>query len=602
MSASPAQENTVRLVKDAAQIVDVIGECVALKRSGVNLKGRCPFHAEKTPSFMVNPDRQSFHCFGCGEGGDVFSFMMAYHRMTFPEALKSLANRYHITLPEREYSAVDQARAKKREVLFAANERAAAVYHDFLSRDPGAEQARAYLKERGMTPEIIESFKIGYAPDSWDFLVKRISRGEFSPALAEEAGLLVSKPQGGYYDRFRDRILFPIFDLTGRVVGFGGRILGDGQPKYLNSPETPIYDKSRTLFGLYQHRDKVRQARRAVIVEGNFDLLALAVHGLDNVVAPLGTALTQAQVRVLKGYADEVILLFDGDAAGLKAALRSVPIFLAEQVAARIAVLPAEHDPDTFIREQGRAGLEKLLDNSAPLMDFVFDQLVDKYGTAVQGKARILEELRPLIESTGDNPLQRSVLVSHFSDRLRLDPGQVLSGFKAAGRTKSGRRPATDGQTSRELTLPRVQRHLLEFLILYPQFLERFVGAGIEDVLDDPAALNIFNQLQEIGTVGGPEQLLDLLPAGPERTFVSSLLVSAPVLSEEDRDAELEKMVIEKLAWLAAYRLKKEKDGLARDIEAAQQAGDDELLMTLHVRKVEINQALDAAAAEQDDF
>lgn len=603
MTAYQDQGNAVRMVKDAAQIVDVIGECVTLKRSGANLKGRCPFHAEKTPSFMVNPDRQSFHCFGCGEGGDVFSFMMQYHRMTFPEALKSLADRYHVILPEREYSATDQAQAKKREALFAANERAMAVYQDFLTRDPGAAKARAYLEKREMPREIVETFKLGYAPDSWDFLAAKISRADFSPALAEEAGLLVRKDKGGYYDRFRDRVLFPIFNLTGRVVGFGGRILGDGQPKYLNSPETPIFDKGRTLFGLYQHRDKIRQIRRAVIVEGNFDLLALAAHGLDYVVAPLGTALTSAQVRLLKGYADEVILLFDGDAAGIKAAMRAVPIFLAEQVAARIAVLPAEHDPDTFIREHGRQGLEEHLEKSVQLLDFVFDRLVEKYGLTVEGKTRILKELQPLIEPAGDNQLQRSVLISHFSERLQLDPTQILSAFQAAAKTgKTG--PVIKGGEA-DFVLPRPQRQLLEFLILYPRFLERFTAVGLDDVVQEPGAAAILNQLKEIiaeDGAAGPEQLLDRLPAGPARTFVSQLLVSAPVLADEDQDDELEKMAAEKVAWLSLARLKKEKEFLDREIAEAQKAGDDDLLLKLLTRKQELNQQSQAISTVDDEF
>ncbi|OGQ99296.1 MAG: DNA primase [Deltaproteobacteria bacterium RIFOXYD12_FULL_57_12] len=598
MSLPPVQDNALQRVKDAAQIVDIVGEVVALKRTGINLKGLCPFHAEKTPSFTVNPDRQTFHCFGCGEGGDVFSFLMKYHRMTFPEALRELAGRYHIPLPERDYSSpTDQARSKQRESLFKANERAAAVYHDFLLTAAAAAPARAYLEKRGIPPAIIKAFRLGYAPDSWDFLSRKIAGTDFPPTLAEEAGLIVRKPQGSYYDRFRDRVLCPLFDLTGKVMGFGGRILGDGTPKYLNSPETPIFDKGRTLFGLFQNKDAIRKAGRSLIVEGNFDLLSLAAQGIDHAVAPLGTALTQPQIRILKGYAEQVILFFDGDAAGLKAALRSVPLFLAEQVSARVAVLPPEHDPDTYIRQYGREQLERLLDQAQGLLDFVFEQLMTRHGTTPEGKSRILAELRPLIESSADNPLQHSVLVAHFSERLQLDPGQMLRGFQEAARARS--RPAPPPGPSASAgsalaALPTVQRQLLEFLILYPRYLPQFLDHGVEEILVDPAAAAIVTGLREISALpqtGGPEQLLDLLPAGPERAFVSSLLVSAPLLPDDGSEDALTLTAKEKLVWLAAERHKRTSAGLLREIKAAQRAGDTDRLQELMVKKMAMNRA-----------
>lgn len=426
MTSSFEYKDAVQRVKEAAQIVDIIGECVSLKRAGINLKGLCPFHAEKTPSFMVNPARQSFHCFGCGEGGDVFSFMMKYYNLTFPETLKQLAQRYHITLPEKQFTTEDQARAEKRQKLFDANERAARMYHEYLLKHEGAAPAREYLKKREISPEMISKFMLGYAPDGWDFLSSKVARSSITLAEAEEAGLLVRKDRGGFYDRFRDRVLFPIFDLTGRIVGFGGRILGQGEPKYLNSPETLIFDKGRLLFGLFQHRDVIRKTREAVVVEGNFDLLALATFGVDNVVAPLGTALTQPQIRLLKGYADEVILLFDGDEAGIRAAMRAIPLFLTEQVAARVALLPAGHDPDSYIRAHGRDGLQKKLLAALPMLEFAFERLKDQHGLSMAGKGKILADLEPLIEASGSSPFQLSVLISEFSNKLGLNPDQVM--------------------------------------------------------------------------------------------------------------------------------------------------------------------------------
>jgi DNA primase len=455
------------------------------------------------------------------------------------------------------------------------------------------------LEKRGIPLPAIKKYKLGYAPDSWDFLIKRCRRADIPLEDVEAAGLVVKRDRGGYYDRFRDRVLFPIFDLTGKVVGFGGRILGDGEPKYLNSPETLIYNKSRILFGLYHHKDRIRRLKRGVIVEGNFDLLSLAVHGLDYCVAPLGTALTPVQVRIIKGYVDEVILLFDGDTAGLKAAMRAVPIFLGEQVQARVAILPDGHDPDTFVAEFGRPALEKYLDDALPLPEFVLEQLLEKYGLTIEGKGRILKELQPLVESVSNNPLQRSVLISRFCDRLELDVKQVEGGFKAAAGPAPQQRSV---EKKSETTLPPKQKHLLEFLIIHPEFLQQFVDNGIAEVLDAPVARNIFDYLKNIDpAVGqaGPEMLLDILPEGAERSLVTSLLISAQTYGEEE-DVLLAEVAAEQLAWLNRVRIKKQIDLLSREIQTAIKAQDDGLLMELSRKKIELNRVLSASPAGDD--
>jgi len=602
MTSSFEQKDAVQRVKDAAQIADIIGECVSLKRAGANMKGLCPFHAEKTPSFMVNPARQSFHCFGCGEGGDVFSFMMKYYNLTFFETLKELAQRYQITLPERHSSAEDGGKAEKRQKLFDANERAALMYHEYLLNNPGGALARDYLKKRAITGEMISTFKLGYAPAGWNFLSNKVAKSSITLEEAEEAGLLVRKERGGFYDRFRDRILFPISELTGRVVGFGGRILGEGEPKYLNTPETLIFDKSRILFGLFQHRDAIRKTRQAVVVEGNFDLLALASYGIDNVVAPLGTALTQPQIRLLKGYTDEVVLLFDGDEAGIKAAMRAVPLFLAEQVAARVALLPAMHDPDTYIRAHGKDGLEKYLVSALPTLEFAFEHLQNKHGMSMTGKGKILEELEPLIQASGSSPFQQSVLISEFSNKLGLDPDQVMQGFKAAGRKKSRERPgginvgpAKKEPAKTDIQLPRKQAQLLEFLIFYPRYLKRFLEAGIEDILVDSLAGNILDALQKLTAENeavGPEQLMENLQEGPERSYVSRLLISSPFLRQDEQEELIDEMAEEVLIWLVRYRFKKEIRQLSEEIQNAQQNQDHKQLEELLLRKAALNKHL----------
>ncbi|NTV12419.1 MAG: DNA primase [Desulfobulbaceae bacterium] len=583
--SQPANNDAVQRVKDAADIVEIIGEVVSLKKAGVNYKGCCPFHSEKTPSFTVNPQRGSFHCFGCNEGGDVFSFFMKYHNTTFPEALQNLARRYNVLLPEKPLSHQDQARAKKKAGLYEVLEKAANLYHELLVQGSDAEEARRYLADRGIPQETVRAFRLGYAPESWDFLARKLSSPE-EIELATEAGLLVKKDAGRNYDRFRSRLLCPIFNLAGQVAGFSGRILGDGQPKYLNSPESPVYDKSRLLFGLYQNREAIRRHRRCLLVEGNFDLLALTAQGLDYTAAPLGTALTSQQIRALKGYAEEVFILFDGDAAGVKAAVRAVPILLAEELPARVVVLPTGHDPDTYVREFGREKLEEVLAQALPLTDFVFASLVARYGSGLEGKAKIATELRTMLAGLAGHQLQHSVFVAHFSQKLGISAEQLISGKTAAPTSPPS--PTTSAENSDKF-LPHNQKQLLEFLIIFPEFLQKFIEAGIQGTITSTFGRNILSHLQEAGHYesGRHERLLDLA-AGPEKAFISRLLITAPSFTDEARELA----AAEKLTWLRQCGIKLRLEELSKQINETQKTGDFEHLMRLMAQKKDLDNEL----------
>lgn len=563
-------EPAVQEVKEAADILAIIAERVNLIKSGINYKGLCPFHSERTPSFTVNPARQSFYCFGCGEGGDVFSFLMKYDNVSFPEALQEVARRYNIVLPEKKGSAADQALARKRLELQAVNSSAVACYHDFLLKDPAARQARGYLAERGMTAEIIEEFVLGYAPDSWDFIGRQLRK--YPAARLKEAGLVIEKKSGGYYDRFRRRILFPIFDINGRVAGFGGRIIGEGQPKYLNTDRTLLFDKGRTLFGLYQNKDAIRSQKRCLVVEGNFDLLALAAYGIRNVVAPLGTALTAQHVRKLKGYADEVVLLFDGDNAGLKAAMRAAPLFLAELIEARVAILPKDHDPDSFVRQFGKDGLLSHLESATRLPEFCFAELVKKHGTSVEGKARIVQDLGQLIAILDDQHLQRTIFINHFSEKLHIEPEKLAQA--AAPRPSQPKKEKTKPAITTQL--PIKHRQLLEFLLSYPCYLPSFRQAGIEEVLGEAAGkilLDLLIAQFEQRPDAGPEALL--LAADQEvKALLSKLLTTAPRYDEEQQ----EQIAANMLAWLEQRSMKRKTRMLTEKIQAAQRNHDEDLL------------------------
>ncbi len=590
MAVPDSREEVKNRVREAADIVEVIGECVQLRRVGSRFTGLCPFHAEKTPSFSVNPQGQFFHCFGCGESGDVFSFVMKYHHMGFPEALETLARRYHIDLPRRRLSDRDKVRIREREALYHVNETAAAIYQQCLRSGNASRAARQYLEQRQVPGEIVERYRLGYAPapesGGWDFITRRLQAEKIPVADVERAGLAVRRERGGYYDRFRDRVLFPILDMTGRVVAFGGRLLGDGKPKYMNSPESAVFDKSRVLFGLFQHRQAIRQSRRALVVEGNFDLLLLAVHGIDNVVAPLGTSLTRTHVRLLRGYCDEVVLLFDGDAAGLKAAMRSVPLFLAEQVEGKVAILPEGHDPDSLVREQGPGGITTLVEQARPLAEFVFDSLVRLHGLSLSGKNRIIAELQDLISQSSD-PAQKSLMASHFGEKLGVTPERFLARSSRGRTVSSGTAPSP----SRE-AIPRRERQVLDFLILYPEYFHELEAAGLEEVVSGEVTCQVIDALKR-GSAAGPcssEQLLSLLEGEEERRYVAGLLMRElgdDLVDEEARNMQVQSMCEELITWIRLFRHRKSGRDLLQQINEAQKNGDTALLMDLLRRRQE---------------
>jgi DNA primase len=595
MTYSQQWEGITEQVKERADIVQIIGECVDLKRSGVRYLGLCPFHGEKTPSFSVHSGQQFFHCFGCGESGDVFTFMMKYYNLDFPGALKELARRYQIELPEKPVSAEERRQKEQRRLIYRVNEKAAAIFRRYLIEAKEAASAREYLQKRAISPDIQERFTIGYAPSvetsGWDFLARQLSSEE--KTAAEIAGLLVKKERGGVYDRFRDRILFPIYEVDGRIAGFGGRIVGEGQPKYMNSPESPVFDKSRLLLGLYQQREPIRLQRRVILVEGNFDMVSLVAGGCENVVAPLGTALTRKQIRVLKRLVDTVILLFDGDAAGLKAAVRAVPLFLAEQVEGKVALLPTGHDPDTFIRQEGLEELSSLLGRAEPLAEFVLAQLIRQHGLTLSGKNRIVEELLPLINEAGSS-LQRAVMISHFGEKLGIPSEQIAASL--AGDKKPTQRSAPVTQLKRESALSPAQRRLAGFMVMYPMALPKLETAGIRDYLTGGIGEILFLQIKSLlqnSRDVQPEELLTVLPDGPEHDFVTGILLKASSLIPQNLDGDdLESEIDEVMEWLRIEKLKRESEELLRKISDIQGGYDQESLGVLLQQKQKVDREL----------
>jgi DNA primase len=440
-------EDVLADIRDRASIVEIVSAHVTLRKVGRNHVGLCPFHAEKSPSFTVSDDRGMFHCFGCGAGGNVFTFITKMESLPFPEVVERLAARYGVTLPER----VDDPERRERDALFGLNDKAARFFERHLWEGADAEPVRRYLDERGISQETATRFRLGYAPGGGAVLVGRLRQAGQTLEQATRLGLIVARREGsGHYDRFRGRLMFPITNASGRVVGFGSRSVpgtasarGDA-PKYLNSPETPLYKKGSHLYGLALARGAIRGAERVLVVEGNFDVLALAEAGVENVVASLGTALTLDQLRVLKRVTPEIVVFFDGDAAGQAAAEKSLPIFLEAGLWGHGAFLPAGDDPDSFVRREGPEAVAALLAQSSSLFDFYLDRAV-RAGSSVPERARVAARVAELVRKIAD-PFAYDMTVRRAADRLGISEELLRRAPSAGGAATVAAAPAVPMQ------------------------------------------------------------------------------------------------------------------------------------------------------------
>ena len=432
-----------------ADIVDVIDTYVPLRKAGKNHKALCPFHEEKTPSFNVSQDKQFYHCFGCGAGGTVVSFLMEYSGLGFIEAIEDLAGRYGLEIPRE---AGYQPESNRHDELYELLERVTKFYRSQL-REKG-DNAIDYLKKRGITGALANDYEIGYAPAGWQNLISALGKSDLEKTRLEEAGMIIHGDKDGYYDRFRDRIMFPIRDQRGRVIGFGGRVLGNDTPKYLNSPETPLYHKGRELYGLYQARQKSKQLEQLYIVEGYMDVIALAQHGISNAVATLGTAATEHHLEKLYRVSDKVIFCFDGDEAGKKAAERALEITIPHLREGRQALfnfMPEGDDPDSFVRQHGP---EKFLsgENTVPLSDFLLDSIKSKVGISTrEGRANFLDWILPYIAKMPGSGL-RQLLLQDVAGIAEIDVGSVDKLLQDNPRGEPGRQKRPRSRMQKEKT------------------------------------------------------------------------------------------------------------------------------------------------------
>ncbi len=417
---------TIQQIRERIDIVELISSYVSLSKAGQNFKGLCPFHSEKSPSFSVNPVSQYFHCFGCQEGGDAFTFLMKQEKMDFVEALRELSQRAGIALPERRSPNPRTDSGLSRERYFHLYQLAASWYHQNLQEASEAQEARAYLDQRGIARESWKTFQIGYAPEGWNGLSHWMERQSVKIEELVRAGLVVRKEKDGAqgfstYDRFRNRVLFPIADTRGQVLGFGGRVLQEeASPKYLNSPETDLFFKGRSLYGLDKARQSASTEGRFFLVEGYFDVIALYEHGITNAVAPLGTALTADHVQILRRFASSVMLVFDGDTAGVKAALRTLDLFVNSEMDVRVLLLPAGDDPDTYIRTHGVEAFQELAERASTLLNVVVTSVLDKaQKDSIPDRVKRADEILAILQKT-KNPLEKDEYLKVVAERLGI--------------------------------------------------------------------------------------------------------------------------------------------------------------------------------------
>jgi len=408
--AGTIPEDIINDIQDRCDIVEVISGYIPLKKTGRSFKAHCPFHHEKTPSFIVSPDKQIYHCFGCGVGGNVFNFLMRYEKIEFPEAVENLAKRVGVVLPKKEFKSFEKESLNQK--LYKINELAGNFYHQFLFSSKEATAARDYLAERKVDVETAKRFKLGFAPDSWDSLLKFLRSKSVSLDLIEKAGLsVIRENKSGYYDRFRNRIIFPIFDIKSRIIAFGARVLGDSLPKYINSPETSIYSKGRNIFGLNFAKEVIRKNDFVIIVEGYLDFIIPYQEGIDNVVASSGTALTVEQIRLLKRYSRNAAMVFDADQAGQLATLRSLDLFIEEDMNVKVVDLPEGYDPDSFVRKNGAKYFKEKIKEAKNLFDYKLNLLSYQYDSKkIEGKANIAKEMLPTIKRFKNAVLKSSYL------------------------------------------------------------------------------------------------------------------------------------------------------------------------------------------------
>jgi DNA primase len=575
-------------VRSAANIVSVVSEYVALKKRGRNHVARCPFHNEKTPSFNVNEEKQIFMCFGCGVGGDVFKFVMQIEHLSFPEAVRFIAERHGIALPEATAPSAAAA-ASSTDILRKAMAETVAMYHRCLLDTQEGKPALKYLQERGISHETIARFQLGYSPAEGEALVQTMRNKGFTSEALEECGLARRSEDGSrFYDAFRGRIMFPINDIRGRTIAFGARAMGDRPPKYLNSPETKLYNKSRNLFGLSFSKEAIKALDQAILVEGYMDFIIPFQYGVENLVASLGTSLTPQQVELLGRYTREVVVSYDPDSAGLAATQRSLDLFLEGDFRVKVLRLPAGQDPDLYVRKAGPAEYRNRARDSVSYLEFLLDAAIQNQGALgdPKKKVQVMNTVLPYLAKL-PSAVERSDYVFQFARKLGIEDQQLLAETRRAAQQKRVR--LAEGPVASAVSMKFAEKRLLQLLLnnadLQLQILplcskQDFEGMAAERIFS--ALLDVYSR-EQLGTYEGLHRHF----AGEAEQDLLAQLEIEEVPEDPSRDTAESFLNALRTMKLAAYKQKI----LAKIAEAAER-NDDEMLNHLFEQRIRVDREL----------
>ncbi len=582
--------STIEEIRDKADIVNIVSEYVQLKKRGKNYVGLCPFHSEKTPSFTVSPEKKLFHCFGCSEGGNVFAFIMKMENMDFVEAVKHLGDKLSIRVEEK---IVGKKEGKGKEKYYEVTSLAEKYFKEILWSDTG-EIARDYISNRGIDEKTAKEFSLGYALDEWDALTKYLIQRGAAPEDIAKSGLALPREGGtGYYDRFRNRIIFPIFNHRGAPIGFGGRGLKNEEPKYINSPDTPIYNKGYVLYGLNFAKNEIRKHGFAILVEGYMDLITCRQYEIKNVVASLGTALTENQSKLLLRFTSKIILAFDSDQAGELAAQRSVEILKSLGAEVRVAIMPDGKDPDECIRKKGAKEFEKAIDNSIPWISFKIQGVLSRYNTQdIEDKAKAVREIVPII-ARERNTVIKAEYIKALSEKIKVDKEIISSEVKKAGFYKGKSKKGGDYLKSViEKPMPKIfkaEEVVLKFAAERDDILKLLKENLHWNDFTDKNHKLIAELLLSTDFKSKGDRihfLADNLPDENSKKTLSRMLVAGEEINYDER------IIVDCLNAIKAHHLKVRMEKLKDEMKAAEEAKEIEKVTELHKEFTECNQLL----------
>lgn len=573
-------EYIIDQVRDRTDISEVISRYVPLRKAGRNYKALCPFHHEKTPSFMVSPAKQIYHCFGCGAGGNVFNFLMKYERLEFPEAVRELAQRAGVTIPVVSKPGADKGNLS--ENLHTITEIAVSFYCGNLITGESAKAPRLYLEKRGIAPNMVEKFKLGYAPRLWGALLEYLKKKGYNDSLLEKSGLVIKGKDGRFFDRFRDRVIFPISDIKGKIKGFGSRVLDESTPKYMNSPDTFIYNKGSHLYGLNLSWEDIRDKNSAVVVEGYIDLLTPFQHGIRNIVASLGTALTQDQIRLLKRYTNNVIILFDADQAGENATIRSLDLLVGEDIKVKVVQLPKGFDPDSFINKHGADNFRRLLNEAQDIFDYKLNLLLKRFDSKnLEGKAAIANEMLPLISKIKNSILQSGYL-KRLAEILSIDEADLRRELKKIRPDYSYRYqpiPQEGPQGAKSRMAEKILAGLmLEDNIFIQCVKDNLSCSDFKDVSIKKIVEKLF-QHYDMNKKISPSKLMDCFEEEEDVcACISELIATCENLVDKKKSLD------DCIQWVRQCGIKDKLKALCEEIRLAQEKGDDSKVVDLVTR------------------